>query len=307
LKKRDEMPPARILAVVTATLGLSFGVVFAGSTSQKLEAKPTQILQGDIAELRVSGTGLISVEGRIGKETIRFYPAGREIYSALIGVDLQAKPGLTKILLRATTRNGGHREGQITLNIKPKKFQEESFSVPQEFDQFSPDVLERIRLDQERFARAFTISVSERLWEAQFIRPAQADISSPFGYRRVINGTPRAPHTGVDLRVPTGTEVLASNRGRIVLVGDFFFSGNSVVIDHGGGLHTMYFHLSEIKVVEGAEVHKGEVIGLSGMTGRVSGPHLHWAARLNGARIDPFELLKKLGGASHGDLHPIVE
>jgi murein DD-endopeptidase MepM/ murein hydrolase activator NlpD len=249
----------------------------------------------------------MSVEGRIGKETIRFYPAGREIYSALIGVDLQAKPGLTKILLRATTRNGGHRESQITLNIKPKKFQEESFSVPQEFDQFSPEVLERIRLDQERFARIYTTSTSERLWEGQFMKPAEADISSSFGYRRVINGTPRAPHTGVDLRVPTGTEILASNRGRIALVGDFFFSGNSVVIDHGGGLHTMYFHLSEIKVVEGAEVHKGEVIGLSGMTGRVSGPHLHWAARLNGARIDPFELIKKLGGISNGHLHPIVE
>jgi murein DD-endopeptidase MepM/ murein hydrolase activator NlpD len=127
----------------------------------------------------------------------------------------------------------------------------------------------------------------------------QADISSPFGYRRVINGAPRAPHTGVDLRAPMGTEVLAANSGRVALVGNFFFSGDSLVLDHGAGLYTTYFHLSEFKVREGAEVQKGEVIGLSGMTGRVTGPHLHWGARLNGARVDPFELVKKLGGMSY--------
>jgi murein DD-endopeptidase MepM/ murein hydrolase activator NlpD len=190
------------------------------------------------------------------------------------------------------------------LHIKPKKFQEESFSVPSEFDDLSADVLERVRLDQARFVRVFATSAPERLWEGPFISPAQADISSSFGYRRIINGTPRTPHTGVDLRVPKGTEVLASNRGRIALVGDFFFSGNSLVIDHGGGLYTMYFHLSEFKVVEGDEVQKGEVIGLSGMTGRVSGPHLHWGARLNGARVDPFELVNKLAPGRTGIFIP---
>ena len=301
------MSAARMLAFVIATLGLSLGFAFAASTSEKLEARPTQILQGEIAELKVSGTGLRSVEGWMGKEAIRFHPARGEIYSALVGVDLQAKPGLTKILLKAITQTGGRREGQIVLNIRAKKFHEESFSVPLEFDDLSADVLERVRLEQERFVRIFATSVPERLWEGPFISPAQADISSSFGYRRIINGTPRTPHTGVDLRVPKGTEVLASNRGRIALVGDFFFSGNSLVIDHGGGLHTMYFHLSEFKVAEGDEVQKGDVIGLSGMTGRVSGPHLHWGARLNGARIDPFELVNKLGARSDRNLHSLID
>jgi murein DD-endopeptidase MepM/ murein hydrolase activator NlpD len=94
-----------------------------------------------------------------------------------------------------------------------------------------------------------------------------------------------------------GTEVVAANHGRVVLLGDFFFSGNSVVLDHGGGLYTMYFHLSEVKVEAELAVRKGDVIGLSGMTGRVTGPHLHWGARINGARVDPFELLNKLGNA----------
>jgi murein DD-endopeptidase MepM/ murein hydrolase activator NlpD len=136
----------------------------------------------------------------------------------------------------------------------------------------------------------------QRLWERPFISPVSAAITSPFGYRRVINGMPRAPHTGVDLRASLGTEVLAANHGRVALTGEFFFSGKSLVLDHGGGLYTMYFHLSEFKVEEGADVHKGDVVGLSGMTGRVTGPHLHWGARINGARVDPFELIEKLRG-----------
>ena len=97
-----------------------------------------------------------------------------------------------------------------------------------------------------------------------------------------------------------GTDVLAANNGRVVLLGDFFFTGKSVVVDHGGGLYTLYFHFSDFKVSQGAEVHKGEVLGLSGMSGRVTGPHLHWSARLNGARIDPSGLIESLGGKTNG-------
>jgi murein DD-endopeptidase MepM/ murein hydrolase activator NlpD len=140
-------------------------------------------------------------------------------------------------------------------------------------------------------------SAPERLWEGRFLLPISSEVSSPFGYRRVINGTPRAPHTGVDLRAPLGSEVFAANHGRVVLLGDFFFSGHSLVLDHGAGLYTMYFHLAEFKVEMGVAVRKGDVIGLSGMTGRVTGPHLHWGARINGARVDPFELVNKLGNS----------
>ncbi|HEY3169121.1 MAG TPA: M23 family metallopeptidase, partial [Candidatus Binatia bacterium] len=99
-----------------------------------------------------------------------------------------------------------------------------------------------------------------------------------------------------DLSAPIGTEVLATNHGRVALVGNFFFAGGSVVLDHGGGLFTMYFHLSEFRVAEGAMVKKGDVVALSGVTGRVTGPHLHWGARLLNARIDPLQLLKKISG-----------
>lgn len=284
------------IAVAFLVVGLLFGVARAGEPSSFVVSKPAAIFQGGIAELAVSGAELTAVEGRFGQEKIPFYLNDRGNFTALLGVDLEAKPGPAKILIKSAARRGASRETQIVLPIKAKSFPQEDFSVAPEFDQLTPDVLERIRGEQEQFARAFSVSAPARLWEIPFIMPVTREVSSPFGYRRVINGTPRARHTGVDLRAPMGTEVLAANNGRVVLIGDFFFSGKSVVVDHGGGLYTLYFHFSGFKVSEGAEVHKGDVLGLSGMTGRVTGPHLHWSARLNGARIDPFELIEKAGG-----------
>ncbi|HTU01222.1 MAG TPA: M23 family metallopeptidase, partial [Candidatus Sulfotelmatobacter sp.] len=113
-----------------------------------------------------------------------------------------------------------------------------------------------------------------------------------FGARRIINGESRAPHTGVDFPAAAGTPVLAANAGRVALVADMFFSGRTVVLDHGDGLFTMYFHLQDTVVQPGREVKRGEALGHVGSTGRASGPHLHWGARLTGARIDPNALLK---------------
>jgi murein DD-endopeptidase MepM/ murein hydrolase activator NlpD len=293
-----KMIVGRIALAALAALPTCFGVLYCDASPTPPAVKPIEVFQGEILQLNVPGNGLVAVEGRWGKEAILFYPNERGAFSALLGVDLEAKPGPAKVFVNATRRGGGHRESQIALKVKPKAFEQEFFSVPPQFDQFSPDVLERIRREQDQLGRIFSTSTAERLWSSPFMTPVQADLSSSFGYRRVINGTPRAPHTGVDLRVPEGTEVLAANNSRVVLVGDFFFSGKSLVLDHGAGLYTMYFHLSELRVQKGDEVRRGQVIGLSGMTGRVTGPHLHWGARLNGARVDPFELLKKAGGMS---------
>jgi murein DD-endopeptidase MepM/ murein hydrolase activator NlpD len=255
-------------------------------------SSPPEALQGGVLELRVPAQGLASVEGRFAGEKIPFHADGAGDFVALLGIDLEAKPGPAKVHLYAITESGARREGQIALMIKAKAFPQESFNVPPQFDALSPETLERIRAEREQFTRAFSSSASTRIWERPFVAPVTAEISSAFGYRRIINGAPRAPHTGVDLRAPMATEVVAANHGRIALVGDFFYSGKSVVLDHGGGLYTMYFHLSEIAVEQGAEVRKGDLIALSGMSGRVTGPHLHWAARLNGARIDPFVLVQ---------------
>ncbi len=253
---------------------------------------PVQLFQGGVVEVRVSGERLAAVKGWIGQTVVSFYQDGASSFVGLIGADIEAKPGIAKLVLVATDHDGIQRERSVRVNIKATAFKTESFQVPASFDRMTPENLEEIHREQTDFAHAFAISSPERLWKAPFVRPVPQEASaSSFGLRRIINGVPRAPHSGMDLSAPFGTEVVASNYGRVVLIGSYFFSGGSIVLDHGGGLFTMYFHLSQFKVEEGALVQRGEVIGLSGASGRVTGPHLHWGARLSGARINPLVLL----------------
>ena len=254
--------------------------------------KTVEILQGGLAEVRIGGIAVAAVEGRVGQTPIYFQQSGAS-FTGLIGADIEAKPGISKLLLLATTQRGTVHERKVPVYIKAKAFRRESFTVPPSFDQVSPETAAEISREQADFARAFAFSSAERLWEAPFARPVPQEASaSSFGSRRIINGSPRAPHSGTDLSAPMGTEVVASNYGRVVLMGNYFFAGGSIVLDHGSGLFTMYFHLSEFKVEQGSLVKRGDIIGLSGASGRVTGPHLHWGARLSGARIDPLELLK---------------
>jgi murein DD-endopeptidase MepM/ murein hydrolase activator NlpD len=281
--------------ILAAALALPWaGSAAAGSTKVNWPP-PIEVLQGQLAQVKVSGENLLHVEGRMGKEILYFYPADDGSFSALVGADLETKPASTMLWLQATDHNGAQQQAEVALKIKAKTYHRESFKVAREFDQMSEETLAEIRREQAAFARAFATSSAERYWETPFIQPVPQDASaSSFGSRRIINGIPRAPHAGTDLSAPAGTEVQAANHGRVVLVGNFFFAGGSVVLDHGGGLFTMYFHLSEFKVEEGGLVRRGDVVGLSGATGRVTGPHLHWGVRLNNSRIDPLDMLRKL-------------
>ena len=257
--------------------------------------KPIEVLQGELIEVRLSGAKIAAVEGALGKEKIAFYETGGSTFSAILGADVDAKPAVTRLRLSARTNSGAEIHRDVPMKIKAKAFRQESFNVPPGFDQMTPETVEEIRREQAAFARVFAAPAQERLWDAPFVWPVPHEASaSSFGSRRIINGKPRAPHSGTDLSSPAGTEVAATNHGRVVLAGNFFFAGGSVVLDHGGRLFTMYFHLSELRVGEGTMMRKGDVLGLSGATGRVTGAHLHWGARLANARIDPLELLKKI-------------
>ena len=288
---------------VSPICSLLWLVIFAVPTSFAADAakihwpKPLEASQGDLVEVSVGGDDLLEVDGLLGKEKIYFHPTKIGMYSALVGVDVEAKPATVKLMLKAITAAGERRQREIPLKIKAKAFHQESFNVAPSFDQMSPETLAEIRREQQAFARVFASPAAERFWTLPFARPvSEVASASSFGSRRIINGVPRAPHTGTDLSAPASTEVVTTNHGRVVLVGNFFFAGGSVVIDHGGSLYSMYFHLAEFKVEEGAMVRRGDVVALSGGTGRVTGPHLHWAMRLNNARVDPLDLLRKFSG-----------
>jgi murein DD-endopeptidase MepM/ murein hydrolase activator NlpD len=175
----------------------------------------------------------------------------------------------------------------------PSRYPVQRLSVPRAFVELDAATLERVNREKAALDRLWEAARPERLWNGSFRVPL--DDAGPgwgFGVRRIINGEPRSPHTGTDFTASPGTPVLAANAGVVSLVEDHFFAGTSVVLDHGLGLYTMYFHLQESLVREGQRVDRGEAIARVGSTGRATGPHLHWGARLHGARIDPVALLQ---------------
>jgi len=256
--------------------------------------RPTQVFQGGVAEIVISGPMITELKARRGAEEIPIFQTEPGSYAALVGIDMDEKPGKVEIVLSGRSPDEGwSRTAAIT--VRRRDFPREEISVPPAFDQLDAATLERIKKEQATLKALWKVRSPTRLWQEPFAAPVPVTVNSAFGFRRVVNGLARAPHEGVDLKAVLGAPVAAANDGRVVLEDNFFFSGNSLVLDHGGGLYTMYFHLSEFRVPNGASVRKGDVIGLAGMTGRVTGPHVHWGARLDGARIDPLDLLALQG------------
>ena len=210
-------------------------------------------------------------------------------WRALLGVDLDQRPGDARVVVE----RGLDRTCAVVLSIKAGTFEEERLSVPQRFVELSPQDQARAAAETARLAALFRAVTAERLWRGPFHLPIEdGRTSSSFGRRRILNGRPRSPHTGVDIGAPTGTPVRAMQRGRVVLDAELFFSGRTVILDHGLGLFSFYGHLSESKVQPGRVVEADDVIGLVGATGRVTAPHLHWAVRLGDARVDGLDLVR---------------
>lgn len=207
-------------------------------------------------------------------------------YEALIGVDLLTEAGPETLAAESFAGSVRSRVEKV-LAIVERKFRVQELSLPKGMAEFDNAALRRIREEKElldgRFARV-TVPI---LWETPFLPPVEPFRPENFGSRRVINGEPRAPHTGVDLRLPEGTPVRSIAGGTVVLAADQFFGGRSVVIDHGGGVFSLYYHLNRYIVAEGQRVSRGERIGEVGSSGRATGPHLHFGVRLPGGRVDP--------------------
>ena len=209
---------------------------------------------------------------------------------ALIGLDLDLEPGLYP--LKAVVRYDSGQTGStvIDITIKDKVFPEEKLWVEERFVSPPRKVQERIRWESELLSSIYSVSSDSWLGEGSFILPLEGRASNNFGKRRIFNNLPRSPHSGQDISSPSGTPVAASNSGRVVLAKDLYFSGNTVIIDHGLGVFTYYCHFSEILSERGDWVKRGSLIGRVGATGRVTGPHLHWSVRVAGSRVDPYAL-----------------
>lgn len=268
---------------------------FAQDVGPALRLTPDRVKQGGITAVRIGG-GVPAGQARlrVGNREIPLTsssPDGSRL--VWIGVDLEQPPGPLDVVLEGATHAGRPARSRAALVVVDAAYPVQRLSVPRSFTDLDAPTLERIARERAVLDRLWETATPTRLWHQPFRSPlVEPARGTGFGLKRIINGDPRAPHTGVDFAVPAGTPVLASNAGVVALAEEHFFGGRSLILDHGEGLYTMYFHLQESLVQSGQRVAQGEPIGRVGSTGRATGPHLHWGVRLYGARINPDDLLR---------------
>jgi murein DD-endopeptidase MepM/ murein hydrolase activator NlpD len=210
--------------------------------------------------------------------------ASDQAYVAVVGLSLGVEPG-TQYL---TVRDASGTDRKRAFEVNEKEYETQYITIKNK-RMVNPEKrdMERIGAEQRRIRRALATWDDDPPETLRFELPVEGPLSSPFGLRRYFNQQPRKPHSGLDIAAAEGTQIKAPAGGEVVDTGNFYFNGNTVFIDHGQGLVTMYCHLSRIDVTPGQQVERGEVIGAVGKTGRVTGPHLHWSVSLNDARVDP--------------------
>lgn len=283
-------------AVLIACLLLALAANSSAATADRWTVvnQPARLVNGSPVLFRVTTPKAVrTLSGTwLGHEIAFSSDANRKSWFALAGVSLETKPGSYTIALQAETTAGPTISFQKKFRVQRQRYPRVPLKVPDRYTAPSPEDLRQIEHDKEIKVEVLKTVSAGREWEGSFAPPVKAGISDVFGVERVFNGTVQSAHQGLDFRVPTGTPVAAVNRGRVVLARPMFFEGNWVVIDHGQGLLTLYLHLSSFSVKEGDEVSKGQPIGLSGGTGRATGPHLHLAVRWQGVYLNPQVLLQ---------------
>ncbi|MHB9061897.1 MAG: M23 family metallopeptidase [Desulfobacteria bacterium] len=237
----------------------------------------------------------VAASGAVDNLVLRWEGAAwpmREIapgrYEGLIGVDLEDPEGPAPLFAEGF-RGNARLLAETVVVVSPRKFAVQELNLPKGMAEFDNATLARIGAEAAELSRRLS-RVTPPRWRIPFLPPVEEYRPANFGARRVINGDPRMPHAGVDIRLPAGTPVRAIADGRVAFAGEQFFGGRSVVIDHGGGVFSVYYHLKEFSVADGQEISRGDRVGSVGATGRATGPHLHFGVRVPGGRVDPTRL-----------------
>ena len=262
-----------------------------------IKVAPERPAPGTALRITISGVGADArLRGTALETDLVFLRGAGGTWAAFAGVDLDTPPGVYTYRVSGEWDGGATLEHAGEITVVAKDYPTEQLKVAAKYVEPPPAVAERIARESADLKQIWARATPERMYDGATLRPLAGVPGRNFGRRRVFNGKPRSPHSGSDLAAPVGTPVSAAARGRVVLARELYFSGNLVVLDHGGGVYTLYAHLSRMDVSEGTIVAAGEIIGQVGATGRVTGPHLHWGARIGEARVDPGRLLELLAG-----------
>lgn len=245
---------------------------------------------GDVVLVTVLGVSR-QPSGTLGPQTLDFLPIA-DGFQALVALSVEAAVGRRQLSVDLVPEGGDETTLTGTLEIVDPKWPRRELKVARKFTSPSRAEQRRAAQDQKAFSDAFDVELEPWLFSEDFLWPRPKDVTAPFGDLRLINGKKNSQHFGVDLDGSTGDPIFAANAGEVVLVRDCFASGNTVLIHHGGRLFTAYFHLSKFEVKEGEQVKPGQLLGLVGKTGRVTGPHLHFGVKVDGRWVDPESLIE---------------
>jgi len=262
-----------------AALGLLLAI--AASQAFGVDLPRQRIVPGGVATVPL-GAAPLAPKVRYGGVPVLVTGDARR-WVAVVGIALATKPGRAAL----EVERPGQPVEKRTFVVEPVRYAEQRLAVAPGHVELSPEDLARYEREREHLVRVAATFTDAPPSSLRFAQPTPGPRSSSFGLRRVFNGQARNPHSGMDIAAAQGTPVMAAAPGRVIDTGDYFFNGNTVWIDHGAGLLTMYCHLATIAVQVGDTVATGTSIGTVGATGRVTGPHLHWSVSLNRAMVDP--------------------
>ena len=231
-----------------------------------------------------------AVNGRFLDEELRFFEIREDLFQALAPISVRQPAGVRPLTICAELGDGRFREHALEVTVRDRDFATSEISVKSRFTRSSRAAKARIKRDRAKIKQVWRSGTERPLYSGEFQRPIDTQITGAFGTKRMFNKIEKSRHYGVDLDGAGGERIRASNRGRVALAGELFYSGLTVFLDHGGGLFTVYFHLRSLKVAANERVQPGQVIGTLGKSGRVTGPHLHFGAKLHGTYVDPLAL-----------------
>ena len=255
-----------------------------------------KIGQGNLALLRFDAPqGVGELTGKLRDMEMTFFKdPGKNSFYSLISAPLEMEQGIHLVELETLENQANETRTRLRfypLVIEETEFESENIRVPKRMVDYDKKTRRRIKEEKELVMNVTGKRSNEKLWQGAFLLPLDNAVTSGFGTKRTLNWKKPYRHGGLDIKAKKGNPIIASNSGRVALAKPLFLGGNAVIIDHGLGLFTAYYHLSKIKAVEGSFVSKGDVIGLSGKTGRATGPHLHWGVALDGKWLNPLSVL----------------
>ncbi len=271
----------RLIILIVAVL-LIPDVVFA----LKVTVKPKEVIPGDVFIIMVETVGTMSAEAEFLGNKIHLYPVRENQLLAMVPVDIDTAPAKYNVSITA-----GVDRYKTEITIRRHEFTTIKLTLPEEKVTLSPEDEERAAREAELLNKIWPENTTPA-WNGRFRSPIDTAVSTAFGVKRIMNEKKTSVHKGTDFQGETGAPVKAINAGTVVLTEDLFFGGNTLIVDHGMGLYSIYMHLSMFSVSTGEKVSKSQVIGSVGSTGRASGPHLHMSVRLNGFSINPESLFK---------------